>query len=150
MKKIIISGFPGIGKSFASTSFGFHDSDSSLFSWESPGVRSLDFPRNYMDHIQGLSGVVMVSSHINVRNALAERGFDFWLVYPHLSCKGEYLERFKRRDDSDYFINMLSDNWESWIQAMDCEGQSSTKIRLGSGMYLSDIVSANLAEKHRR
>lgn len=49
MKKTkVISGFPGVGKSFnhynTDDNLIVLDSDSSLFSWESEGVRHPDFP----------------------------------------------------------------------------------------------------------
>lgn len=49
-KAKVISGFPAVGKSYMfndKSDLIVLDSDSSLFSWESEGVRHPDFPNNY-------------------------------------------------------------------------------------------------------
>ena len=51
----VISGFPGIGKSYLfnnGKNILIIDSDSSNFSWLEPGVRNPEFPHNYMKHIK--------------------------------------------------------------------------------------------------
>jgi hypothetical protein len=150
METTIIAGFPGTGKSFQhqnnpqTTS----DSDSSEFSWEkdefgkNTKIRNPQFPDNYMDHIEdniGLVDVIFVSSHAVVREALQEHGYNFTLVYPDISLKEEYLERFKKRGSPEGFINLLSTNWETWIN--ECENEKGcTKICLNKGQYISDVI----------
>lgn len=82
----IISAFPGTGKSWLFKNYPglFLDSDSSDFSWTSPGVRNPDFPSNYITHIKqniGKYKKIFVSSHDVVRKALVENGIPFTLVY---------------------------------------------------------------------
>jgi len=86
---LIISAFPGCGKSFAYEALKekivILDSDSSDYSWteKSSGVRHPDFPANYIKHIKdniGASDIIMVSSHAEVRTALKEAGLSYLLV----------------------------------------------------------------------
>ena len=50
----LISGFPGIGKTYykQKSELNVLDSDSSKFSWIEKDVRHPDFPQNYIDHIK--------------------------------------------------------------------------------------------------
>ena len=141
----VISGFPGVGKSHffkrARDKVVF-DSDSSLFSWESPGVRHPDFPANYIQHIKSLmdeADVILVSTHKEVREALIEAGIRFTIVYPKREHKSEYLQRYKDRGSEDGFVALLEENWDAWISELDQETRCS-RIELGGHQYLSSIL----------
>ena len=142
----IISGFPGIGKSFLSTEYknlDIIDSDSSLFSWtitDGTKVRNPDFPNNYLNHIVSNIGkvdVIMVSSHKDVRNILNQNEIKAYLVYPDRSLKDEYVERYKLRNSDEKFIEFISNNWDNFMDELDAENM--IKIVLTSGQYLSDV-----------
>lgn len=134
---IVVSGFPGIGKSHfkANSELTVSDSDSSKFD-------KTEFPQNYLQHIQDLyvkgdTDIILVSSHDPVRQGLIELGITFILVYPNIECKEEYLERYKQRGSPAAFIDMMDKNWESFIKG--CENQGACfKIELEAGEYLSD------------
>lgn len=135
---VVISGFPGVGKSHLCKERGWHDSDSSKFSWSSPGVRNPDFPANYIEHIKGLQGVVLVSSHQEVRDALDAADIPFRIVHPALDCKDEYLERYKLRGSPDKFIDLLNQNWDDWVTGL-MDGMSSVeRYVLQPGEFLGD------------
>ena len=136
-KTQLISAFPGTGKShfFNNTTRNVLDSDSSTFDKK-------DFPNNYMDHIKGNLGnvdVILISSHKDVREALIENGLRFTLVYPKRELKDEYLERYKERGSPEGFINLLTENWDTWMDEMDRQ-ENCQKIVLESGEYISDMV----------
>ena len=118
-KTLIVSGFPGVGKSFyVRNSPDCLDIDSSNFD------KSL-FPQNYIEHIKSQLGVVpiiFVSSHKKVRNALVAEGLHYILVYPDYSLKEEYLARYKKRGSDDSFINLMRECWTDFI--LDMKGQS--------------------------
>jgi len=137
----ITCGFPGIGKSYLTEINGHftYDSDSSKFSWLEPGVRNPAFPQNYLDYIKTLSGLVLVSSHKIVRDALAEAGAEFWVCYPERKCKGEYLERYRLRSSPKTFIDLLDSKWDEWITEMEDENRCFRRIVLAPGQYISDI-----------
>jgi len=144
---VIISGFPGVGKSyFCNRASGLIvvDSDSSKFS------HLPDFPRNYVRHIEeniGKADVILVSTHQSVRDALRERGIRYVLVYPDRSQKEAYLERYRKRGSSDGFISMLEREWDAFIDSIEQE-TFPVKIKLSKDCeYLLDALLVVMEEK---
>lgn len=132
MKTKIISAFPGVGKTY------YHernkeisiDSDSSHFSWvkDSEGnntkERNPEFPSNYINHIKENEGrykYIFVSSHEEVRIALKENGIEYYMIYPAKSRKKEFIERYIQRGSPEGFVNLISENWDSWIGKIEEE-----------------------------
>jgi hypothetical protein len=144
-KAKVISGFPGVGKSFLfndKSDFVVLDSDSSMFSWISEGVRNPDFPNNYMKHIEenlSEADYIFVSSHDVVREALRNYHIAYTLVYPSIELKDEYIQRYKDRENNKKFISFIDSNWENFINDIEKEW-FPRKIKLKSGQYLSDVV----------
>lgn len=141
----VISGFPGVGKTYyqTNTTRKVLDSDSSKFSWIEKGVRHPDFPNNYISHIKSnldSADVILVSSHANVRDALVVNSIPFTLIYPDKSIKEEYIQRFKNRGSDEKFIEMLYKNWDSFIGELDAQ-TGCKKIVLQKGQYLSDVLA---------
>ena len=136
----VISGFPGIGKSYvfeSITDLKILDSDSSKFP-----RKATQFPSNYIKHIKdniGKADIILVSSHSVVRDALVMSRIDFTLVYPEKSLKREYLERFKQRGSSQVFIDNVDKFWDEWIDACDRQ-RFCTKVVLSKGMYLGHVL----------
>ena len=143
---IIVCGFPGTGKSFLADQLKCHDSDSSSFSWLEPGVRNPLFPKNYIEHILGLRGLVLASTHKDVRNRLRIGRIPFWICYPDRECKDEYLDRYRARKSPDEFLALLAKNWDLWIGEMEAEGQCAGRIILGANEYLADILAPGIAK----
>ena len=126
IKTIVVSGFPGVGKSYyvnhgKGSDYmpqGFAiDSDSSTFD-------KSNFPKNYIEHIKeniGKVKIIFVSSHKEVRDALVDANIDFTLAYPCSNLKYEYIKRYKERGSSDGFINFISDNWDNFILDLRCQ-----------------------------
>lgn len=143
----VISGFPGIGKSWMfknqeSLGLKVSDSDSSEFSWLNPGIRNPAFPGNYIDHItQAIKDfdVVLVSSHDVVRDALKAAGIEFIIVYPHMDDKDEYIKRFIERKSTEAFVKLITDNWNEWITNIN-KSNDGLAIQLNLGAYLSDFI----------
>jgi hypothetical protein len=144
-KTKIISGFPAVGKSYLTKDCHLTvlDSDSSLFSWISDGVRHPDFPQNYMQHIKeniGKVDYILVSSHDIVRKALKENSIEYSLVYPSIELKDEYLERYKNRGNDEKFVSFINSKWDEFINDIETETFPSL-IKLNHGQFLSDIFS---------
>ncbi len=130
LKTIVVSGFPGAGKTYyvdhgEGSDYmprGFAiDSDSSTFD-------KSDFPRNYIEHIKNNIGkvkIIFVSSHKEVRDALVEAGIYFILAYPNEKLKCEYIRRYKERGNDDMFINFISNNWDEFM--LDLRRQKGCK-----------------------
>lgn len=149
MRTKIISAFPGTGKSYyhsknKSTTL---DSDSSKFSWiiDDSGnkkVRNPDFPKNYINHIKeniGKYKFIFVSSHKEVRDALLNECIFFYLIYPKLGMKKDYITRYKTRGSDEKFINLISNNWEEWLEEI-------RKIN-DPGLKKIEMNSLNLSEE---
>ena len=143
---MIISGFPGVGKTYCWQNKGrVLDSDSSSFSWLEEGVRHPDFPQNYIDDIKEKIALgeifgfdlIFVSSHAVVRKALVDNGLPFVLVYPEAGLKQEYMERFRLRGSCPTFVDMISDNWDKWMTELEAQ-RGCQHVRLKAGEYLSD------------
>ena len=142
MKQLIISGFPGTGKSYyiargEGSDYmpqGFaSDSDSSKFD-------KSNFPQNYIEHIKSLIAKgtmrIFVSSHKEVRDALVKEGIEFILVYPKKELKEEYLQRYQERGSSEQFIKLISDNWDNWIDELESQkGCSHLQLESNEFMY---------------
>lgn len=149
---MIISAFPGTGKThffrrikdIVGISY-VSDSDSSLYSWLSPGVRHPNFPSNYIHAIQehNIPGkITLVSSHKEVRDALIERDMKFVLVYPDKSLREEYILRYEQRGSPEAFIKLINLKWNEWINELDAvDSPLVEKVVLNSGQYISDVIA---------
>lgn len=154
----IIAAYPACGKTYFkenSTDF-FNDeemvildSDSSLFSWiykngEKTDKRNPDFPQNYINHIKdniGKADIIFLSSHEIVRKALGKNNIKFTLVVPKKNCLNEWMIRYINRGNDDDFINVQIDNWDKWLNEIDEEkGTYSKLIKLEQRQYISDVI----------
>lgn len=144
----IISAFPGTGKTY------FHknhpdislDSDSSEFSWiidkNGNKIRNPKFPNNYINHIKeniGKYKFIFVSSHKEVRELLNLHCIFYYVVYPLIECKEEYIERYRFRGSDEKFIDLISNNWDNWIEELEIY-DNNFSLPLPSKITLSDAL----------
>lgn len=134
-----ICGFPGVGKSYAASLHGWPDSDSSGFSWLSSGVRHPEWPTNYIAHLRSLTGVVMVSTHVEVRDALHAARIEYALCYPERKCRAEYIKRYQERGSSLDFCTLIASNWDEWLTNLEGDTRARLHVVLRPGQYASDI-----------
>ena len=156
MRTRIISAFPGTGKTT------YHkmnpattlDSDSSDYSWtisaDGTKSRNPEFPANYIAHIKeniGKYEFIFVSSHKEVRDALIDACIFFYLVYPDVDRKDEFIGRYAERGSCDTFIKLISGNWESWIRqcALCYIGCERVRMILPT---LADEINHIIASEH--
>jgi hypothetical protein len=142
---IVVSGFPGVGKSHLATSSKWRvsDSDSSRFD-------KADFPRNYVEEIarrRAEYDIVLVSSHEEVRAELERQRIAYQIVFPGPECKEEYLQRYRDRGSNELFVVLLDKHWDRWIDGCLYDGsgdvnelRSVNGYRLGQGQFISDVV----------
>lgn len=151
MNTKVISAFPACGKTYMfenNKDLKMLDSDSSEFSWvkddngDNTKERNPLFPQNYIDHINdnlGKVDIIFVSSHDVVRKALEGNTIYYTLVYPDISLKDEWIQRFIDRDNNEGFINFISSNWSKFIESIENEMFPDIK-KLNKGEYISDIL----------
>lgn len=147
MQKKVVSGFPGVGKSWLHQNpngFVVSDSDSSNFSWanQAEKIRHPEWPNNYIGHIQTArnnADIVFVSTHKEVREAMVMAGIPFVLVYPSLEMKDEYIARYVARGNAPGFVKLLEQNYEIWIAELMAQ-QDCEHVVLKPGQYLSDVL----------
>jgi hypothetical protein len=141
---MILSVFPGLGKTYASThfvdEFSMIDSDSSQFHYlEGLGGTTLDptWPERYLDHIEEnvLLGVdfIFVSTHEEVRRGLASRNIQYVLVIPHRTMKDEFIRRYQERGSSPRFVELLSSRWDDWTSYAPERETPSSRIFFNDG-----------------
>lgn len=147
MRTKIVCGFPGVGKSWLLVNHrgcSCSDSDSGNFSWQNQAekIRHPEWPNNYIAHLtekQGEVEVVFGSTHKEVREALVSTGMHFFLVYPSLNMKQEYIQRYIARGNAPAFVKLLEQNYEDWIKELS-EQRGCTHIVLQPGQYLADVL----------
>lgn len=141
----IISGFPGIGKSYLfnnGKNMLIIDSDSINFSWLEPGVRNPEFPHNYMKHIKkniGKYDLILVSSHKVIRDALRDNNIPYTIYYPSIDSKDIYVDRYTERGNPESFIELVKENWDLWIIEIENETYPE-KVKLENGAFLADYI----------
>ena len=157
----IISAYPCCGKSYIfdnveeifrdeEEKITVLDSDSSTFSWirekrtDGNKTRNPDFPNNYIKHIKeniGKVDYIFVSSHTEVRKALAKENIKFTLVVPDKKLLNDWLIRMYNRGNDDSFINTQINNWDKWLNEIDEEkGTYSKLIKLNRNEFLADVI----------
>jgi adenylate kinase family enzyme len=128
---VIISAFPGCGKSTAFTKLkkkiNILDSDSSTFD-------KSDFPNNYIKHMKdniGVADIIFISSHETVRKALKEENIYYTIYYPSKYRKQEFLELYKQRGNNENFIKLLDENFNNFIDSIENDDSKDiNKIKL--------------------
>ena len=136
----VIAGFPGVGKSsFCKMYPQVQDSDSSKFDKQ-------DFPANYIAHIKQLIAegkTILVSTHKDVRAALASEGIPFALVYPAAGLKAEYLQRYTDRGSPQPFLDLMEKQFETFQS--ECRNtEASVHIVLQANQGLGDVFAFTL------
>lgn len=139
-KALIISAFPGCGKTHF---FNNNSTDDIILDSDSSKFDKAEFPSNYINHIKeniDKADIILVSSHKDVRDALCANDIDFILVYPDMSIKQEYLERYTERGSAETFIKLVDNNWNSWLDEVNNQ-KGCYRVRLKKQNYLSDIFT---------
>ena len=150
---VVISAFPACGKSWLFNHFKgkkILDSDSSKFSWiedkNGEKTRNPDFPANYIDHIRsniGSADIILVSSHLEVRQALKNAGISYVTVYPDTAqgTKEEWIGRCFCRGNDISFLEFLKSSWDKFQQNILNEPFGEELYSLGRAEYLADIIN---------
>jgi hypothetical protein len=146
VETMIVSAFPGCGKSYCvthnTTGLSMHDSDSSKYHKK---IDTGSWPKDYLDHIIDLKDsqryeIIFVSCHKEVREALYEENIPYVLVYPSLKSLEAYSSRYLERGNSNEFIELLKKNWADWVNGCREEENVLFKKELWSDEFLGNKV----------
>jgi len=153
-KRLIIAGFPGVGKSTAAINHPhlFLDMESSDYHWIINGDNSKicnpEWPMNYVDAILNVANRIIndknipfyicISTHSEVLRELDKRCIYYVAVLP--KSKDLYIQRYKDRGNDEAFINLLNNKFDDFIK--DVESSSAFCIYYTDG-YLADIYVPN-------
>ncbi len=156
---IIISGFAGIGKTtLQKNNKDVIDLESSDYKWiyldndtksmnkeERKGatnrIQNPMWPINYVREIIKKASeydIVLISQDLEVRECLRDNKCKYYVCFPKKECKNEYIERYKNRGNNEKFISLVSENFESWIDALMNE---ENKLIMEPGEYLEDTLN---------
>lgn len=155
IKGLIISGFPGVGKTAAGQRCrDIADIESTAFhypiDWENINdpekMRHEENPnwvKEYVDHIEDTASqqcfcYCLVSSHDHVREEMDARSIPYIVVVPEVELKDEYLARYVKRGSDFPFIKCMDDHWYEWLNEIEQSGVPI--IHLKAGQFISDIL----------
>lgn len=151
IKGLIISGFPGIGKTTAERVYRESiDCESTPFHYvfepscpDGVEKENPNWVKEYVDFIEksakdGKYNFIFISSHLKVREELDMRMIPYIVVAPEKCLKDEYLARYVKRGDCAEFIIEVSESWDEWLE--EIEHDAPAVIHLKSGQVLADIL----------
>lgn len=101
-----------------------------------------DWPNNYfkaLNSVRDKYDYILVADEI-VNEFLVKNNYEYWIVYPDISLKEEYLNRCKNRGNNDEFIYWYSRLWDEWINISKNDLHASKHIELKSNQYLEDVL----------
>lgn len=141
-KTLIISAFPGTGKKKFCENV--KDLDIVVINFDDR-VSPDYYIKKIKDNI-GKVDIIFVHSHNTLRNALVENCLYFTLIIPPMNKKEIYIKRYKDRGDSKEFIDLVDENWETWILQL-CKQERCNHASLKRDEFLSDIIGSGIKYK---
>jgi hypothetical protein len=130
---IVVSAFPGVGKIYLkkssnlkivdinSVEYKYISKIANSFRFREPNV---EYPSNLINKVRELIAskdapdVIFVPSHAEVRAALNNAGIEYFIVYPNLRDKNEFIARYRERGNSEKFCMNMEHNWERFIDGI--------------------------------
>jgi hypothetical protein len=152
---VIISAFIASGKTWLTlnakqldlSGYNILDLDSSIIPKEN-GQRASNFKELYMAKVRDSiapNTIILISTHEEIRSALAEQGLDYALVYPRRDLEEEWIKRLELRKSPQGLIDIVRRDWSMMLG--ECEDQGGCKhFILEKGQYLSNMIG-NIIER---
>lgn len=121
MTAILISAFPGLGKTYL---YQQYKDRLKILDLNTGRFEGDDFPGNYIAEVEKRLNdydLILLSSDRNVRYALNDAGLDFDLFYPSKDRKNELVEIYVTNRKSRDFIMNLDHNFNDFIDEIEDE-----------------------------
>lgn len=150
MKTRIISGFPGVGKTYFAQNSEYRVLDSDSSKWS----KKEGWATNYVNFIReqqnlGSWDYILVSTHKEVREELVNQGLYFTLIIPLISSRPKYLRLYEERGSSVNFINLMKEQWIPWITDCRLQEGSFKRVHLSAGESVTSWVTHDIVNKLR-
>jgi hypothetical protein len=71
---------------------------------------------------------------------MKREGIKYDLVFPDRSIKDEFIQRYIDRGNSDFFVKLLTEKWDDFIDSCENDRTIGRKYRLQAGQYLADVL----------
>ena len=108
-----------------------------IYNWQDAYYEALlDTYNTYTDEI------IVIPAEKETLNRLYNDGIPYLLVYPREDLKEEYRQRYIQRGDSENFLYIFIDCWDSWMRILK-KFEGCQRIELQEGQYLSDVVDGS-------
>lgn len=121
MAAILVSAFPGLGKTYL---YQQYKDKLKILDLNTGRFEGDDFPGNYIAEVEKRLNdydLILLSSDRNVRYALNDAGLDFDLFYPSKNRKNELVEIYVTNRKSRDFIMNLDHNFYNLIDEIEDE-----------------------------
>ena len=162
MKKIcsVVLCGPAVGKTYLSkTDSRFIDLDGMKAKYKYGIIDEIDFEKNKLNrgkviHQDSLEyaldilkkeilndKIVLLSFNKQLLEYLWDNNIDYFLVYPNINSRDEYVNRMKKRGNNEKFIEAMTNakDWNLFYSRNKNDIKPAYKIQLDEGQYLSDI-----------
>lgn len=134
---MLISGFPGVGKTRASQTFkAMVDLDNIQY------MNREKYPYCYIYDAVQLSKqgyIVLMSQELEIVELISLSGEEYMIVCPDISLKNEYMIRYLKRGNINSWIDAVMKNWETHLNELKTYPKENIVV-LQSGQYLSDVM----------
>ena len=166
---MIISGFPGVGKTYLSTKYSnIIDLDGMPYIYKlTPEQEKMSYEQlkgldnrikdenwqmNYIEDIleqEKKYDVVLICQHKELLECLDKRGIEYIIVFPEKTCKEEYAKRYKDRGNHQIYIDKKIATFDNQIEILT--KKTNVIWQLKRGEYLEDrLLKEGVLLKERK
>ena len=89
---------------------------------------------------------VLIAQGEDIRSLLDENGIEYYLAFPSIDSKSEYVRRYRERGNNEAFVNLVEANFEQWVEDLQRCPQRKIMIRPGQNLE-SEMINLGLIEK---
>ena len=100
-----------------------------------------EWPNNYIKAVinqYNENRYVIIPPIIPVLEALRDEKIPYILCYPDRNAKDEYEQRYKRRGNTDNFLDIFIGHWDRFLDGLE-KDSGKHHIRMKTGEYLTDL-----------
>ena len=102
---------------------------------------SLEYALNILKKEISNDKIILLSFNKQLLSYLWDNNIDYFLVYPNINSREEYINRMKKRGNNEQFIEAMTNirDWNLFYTQNKNDTKPTYKIELYEGQYLSEI-----------